>query len=128
MDHENYSWPLFSLDASKELYWGGTVTYMAIQLAVYMGFKNIYLIGIDLSYKLPKTVDGIIVSDDDDVNHFSKNYFGKGKRWHDPKTERMQRALDKAEQECNKIGVQLVNCTNGGNLKNLKRIDLKKVL
>ena len=46
MDHENYSWFLFSLDASKELYWG-VLLHKLWYIVVYMGFKNIYLIGID---------------------------------------------------------------------------------
>ena len=37
-----------------------------------MGFKEIYLIGVDLNYVVPKEIDqrNIIVSKDNDVNHF----------------------------------------------------------
>lgn len=42
--------PLFSNDCSKCYYASGTVAYLMLQLAVYMGFREIYLLGIDMSY------------------------------------------------------------------------------
>ena len=41
--------PKFSEDFARKSYMGSTVTYNAIQLAVYMGFKEIYLLGVDFS-------------------------------------------------------------------------------
>ncbi|MCI9082434.1 MAG: DUF115 domain-containing protein [Lachnospiraceae bacterium] len=41
----------FSDDFSQKAYNGGTVIYVCIQLAVYMGFQEIYLLGLDFSYK-----------------------------------------------------------------------------
>lgn len=41
---------LFSDDFSRKVYNGSTVTYVCIQLAVYLGFKEIYLIGVDYNY------------------------------------------------------------------------------
>lgn len=41
--------PKFSEDFARKSYMGSTVTYQAIQLAVYMGFKEIYLLGVDFS-------------------------------------------------------------------------------
>jgi len=42
---------LFSDDFSKKVYNGSTVTYACIQLAVYLGFQEIYLLGLDHNYK-----------------------------------------------------------------------------
>ena len=44
----------YSSDMSVNVYDGFTVTNMAIQLAIYMGFKKIYLIGCDCDYTQPK--------------------------------------------------------------------------
>ena len=50
----NHNWPhkkyhsKFSDNAFNVVYNGYTITYSLIQLAVYMGFKEIYLIGIRL--------------------------------------------------------------------------------
>lgn len=40
----------FATDFSKTVGHGGTITYAMIQLAIYMGFKEIYLLGIDHNY------------------------------------------------------------------------------
>lgn len=42
---------LFSEDFSRKAYNGATVTYVCIQLAVYLGFKEVYLLGVDYNYK-----------------------------------------------------------------------------
>ena len=42
--------PLFSEDVARVVYGGATVTYACIQIAVYMGFKEIYLLGVDCNY------------------------------------------------------------------------------
>ena len=39
--------PKFSFDCAEIVYWGCNVLYMALQLAVYMGFNPLYLVGID---------------------------------------------------------------------------------
>ncbi len=107
-------------------YWGGTVLYMNLQLAAYMGFKEIYLIGVDLTYKIPKDaiVEGSrITSQSDDPNHFNPTYFGKGKRWHLPETNRMQRSFSTAYKELKKNNIKLYNATIGGNLKDIPRVN-----
>lgn len=41
----------YSKDITKVIYGGKTVIYPAIQIAAYMGFKEIYLLGVDCNYK-----------------------------------------------------------------------------
>ena len=65
---------------------------MNLQLAYHLGFTEVILIGMDFSYAIPDSavVKGKdITSTDDDPNHFHPNYFGKGKRWHDPELDRV---------------------------------------
>ena len=87
--------------------------------------------GTDLSYKIPKSVkkNGInLISTEDDVNHFSPNYFGRGKKWHIPEVHRMQRSFDAAWKNLKNIDIELLNATDGGNLKNIPRIQFKESL
>lgn len=108
------------------LYWGGTVLYMNLQLAAYMGFKEIYLIGVDLSYSIPEDASvagSVITSNSDDPNHFDGTYFGKGKRWHLPETDRMQSSFTNAYRALSEGGIYLYNATCGGNLKDIPRVD-----
>lgn len=107
-------------------FWGGTVTYLSLQIAYYLGFDEIVLIGMDMSYTIPSdaTISGsVITSNSEDPNHFNGSYFGKGKRWHLPDTERMQRNLERARNILEGEGIKVVNATCGGNLKGYTRVD-----
>ena len=50
--------PKFSSDCSKYVYTVGTVTYYMLQLAVYMGFKEIILLGMDFNFSVERYNDG----------------------------------------------------------------------
>ncbi|MCK4822438.1 DUF115 domain-containing protein, partial [bacterium] len=87
--------PHFSRNAARMIWTGGTVSYICMQLAYYMGFSEVYLVGFDHSYTIPpeaQVAGTEIRSTSDDPNHFHPDYFGKGYRWHDPKLDRMEKA------------------------------------
>ena len=93
-----------------------------------MGFETVYLIGFDHNYTIPKEAirynnDLSILSTSDDVNHFSKDYFGKGKRWHDPMLDRMEKAYRKARKFFEADGRKVINATAGGKLEVFERRD-----
>lgn len=128
--HTSPEFPPFSLDCTDKMYWGGTVAYMSIQLAAHLGFTEIYLIGIDLTYSIPKDTiqkGSVLTSQSDDPNHFDSRYFGAGKRWHLPEVERMQVSFDKASTELEKKGIKIFNATVGGNLKNIERVNYNEL-
>lgn len=124
----NKNFPKFSDNAADCVYWGGTVMYMNIQLAHHMGCDPIYLIGVDLSYKVPDSVKqngAVLTSTEDDENHFDPRYFGKGKKWHLPETERMQHSFSSAYLSLKASGVRLVNA---GIDSQLEEIPKEKIL
>ena len=45
----------FSWDLEREIYSGYTISYFALQVAVYMGFKEIFYLGLDLKHHCGKT-------------------------------------------------------------------------
>ena len=105
---------------------GGTVTYLCMQLAFYMGFSEVYLIGFDHSYKIPVSavVEGNdITSTDDDPNHFNAAYFGADKRWHDPRLDRMELAYAKARMHYEHAGRMIRNATHAGRLEIFERVN-----
>lgn len=120
-------WPPF-VDLGSDLpifYWGGTVAYLALQLSQWMGFRRVHIIGVDLTYSVPDSVerDGVVLtSTTDDVNHYDPGYFGKGLRWHVPRPERMLRAFTKASTLT--INQNVVNSGIGGNLNCFDRLPL----
>lgn len=122
--------PYFSRDALRMVWTGGTVTYICIQLAYYMGFSEVYLIGFDHSYKIPSNAEisgSKILSTSDDPNHFHPGYFGKGYRWHDPKVDRMEKSYVKAKQVFESEGKKIYNATAGGHLEVFERVDYQSL-
>ena len=120
------NFPGFGEFAAQKLYAGGTVSYLCMQLAFYLGFSEVYLIGFDHSYSIPKEAllkGTSITSTGDDVNHFNADYFGKGKRWHDPQVDRMEEAYKKAKYHYEKNNRKIYNATFGGQLEVFERKD-----
>ena len=119
--------PFYSHDFLNESFWGGTVMYFNIQLAEYLGCNPIYLIGVDLSYSVSKSVErlgAVLTSTEDDENHFDPRYFGKGKRWHLPETDRMQQAFDEAHKQLKSKNIKLFNAGVFSLLQNIPTIKL----
>lgn len=126
LNSSDKNWPWFSNNISKVTFWGGTVSFLSIQIAAMFNPKEIILLGTDLSYSIPKSAiikKSVITSTEDDPNHFNSSYFGKGKRWHLPEVDRMQKAFDKSKEVLDQRGIKLLNATDKGNLKNIKRVD-----
>ena len=122
--------PRFSADASRKVYCGQSVTMINIQLAYYLGFTAVYLIGMDHSYSIPENanVNGeTIESTDDDPNHFHPDYFGKGKKWHDPHLDRVERTYQYMKLSYEAKDRKIYNATIGGNLEVFDRVDYNKL-
>lgn len=124
--HKFFETPRFSNDISKEIFVGQTVTYLNMQLAFYMGFTEVYLVGLDFSYEIPQNhpVDGFtITSMDDDPNHFHPAYFGKGKKWHFPKLHNCLKSYEYADEHYRQHDRTIYNATYGGKLECYERVD-----
>jgi|GEM_PF-288369 hypothetical protein len=124
--------PRFSDRLDKQAYWGGTVTFFGLQIAYYLGIREIYLLGVDHDYAAKSSKDeqehNVITSRTLDINHFDPDYFGPGYRWHDPDIERMERAYIGAKEFLDSQGCSASNATVGGKLEVFPRVDLDKVL
>ncbi|MDD9952187.1 MAG: glycosyltransferase [Zetaproteobacteria bacterium] len=126
----NYGVPRFSTDAAYKLYCGQSVTYINLQLAYYMGFTEVYLVGMDFNYIIPSSakVDGVnITSTEDDPNHFHPEYFGKGKRWHDPQLPRVLANYKMAKTIYELDHRTIWNATHGGKLEEFPRCDFNEI-
>ncbi|MEM7364093.1 MAG: 6-hydroxymethylpterin diphosphokinase MptE-like protein [Pseudomonadota bacterium] len=117
----------FSTDASRRVYCGQSVTIINLQLAYYLGFSEVYLIGMDFSYAIPESVvkegHSTLLSTEDDVNHFHPDYFGKGKRWNDPKLHNVKKSYELAKVHYELDGRVIYNATKGGELDVFDRRD-----
>lgn len=114
----------FSTNASDITYTGCTVTFTCLQLAHYLGFREIFLVGVDADYSIPDDASessaygtGVLDMPSDDPNHFHPDYFGKGKRWHDPQVDKMLEAYEEARRTVEADGGKIYNATVGGKLE-----------
>jgi len=106
----------FSGDATGRLYEGFTVTFVALQMAFFMGFEEVILIGVDHNFTTQGPANTTVVSGGDDPNHFTSNYFGKGFRWQLPDLEGSERAYLLAREAYDKVGRKIGDATIGGKL------------
>lgn len=64
----------FSINCTNQVNMRGTVTIACMQLAMHMGYKHIYLIGVDHNFDKVITEDGEIVIDNSVKNYFIEGY------------------------------------------------------
>jgi len=107
----------FSKNLPRHVYEVGTVTYIAMQLAFYMGFKKVILIGVDHSFETKGRPHQEQISPGPDRDHFDPNYFGKGIRWNLPDLETSEKAYRLARYVFEKDGRQIVDATINGKLQ-----------
>lgn len=121
----NFCIPRFSGNIANCIYTGQSVTMTCIQLAFHMGFKDVYLVGMDFNYSIPETAiieDGeTIISNEDDQNHFSPKCFDSGKKWFNPHLDRLENAYRLADMVFKAHGKNIYNATEGGRLEVFKR-------
>lgn len=107
----------FSNDITRQIYSGTNVIYNALQIAAYMGFAEIYLLGIDFSY-----------------SRQGQKYFYEKKKEEAKKLaadfykKEVLLAFEGAEEYSRQHGFRIYNATRGGELEVFERVDLDKLL
>lgn len=127
------------IDLTKSIYGYSVVSELAIQIAIYMGFKNIYLLGLDHTWLKE-------VLNDRSYEHqfFSKNEGILGQNANSEFVAKVQSNLTltfliswynefyqgytQLNQYCKKNGIIIMNATNGGLLDIFQRVHLKDIL
>ncbi|MGN0452378.1 MAG: 6-hydroxymethylpterin diphosphokinase MptE-like protein [Ruminococcus sp.] len=118
----------FSTHPDKYLGQGFTVTYGAIQMAYYMGFKKVYLLGIDHNYSVSLNEKGVPV-----INENVKDYFQGSKASNEglnlPRIAESTLAYMTARRFADKHSdFTVYNATRGGKLEAFERVDLDNIL
>ena len=96
-----------------------TVTFNSIQLAIYMGFREIYLLGVDHNYSSSYDASGKV-----HVDSTVQNYFD-GKQYPSYPSAHLtnQFAYTIAREYCDTHGITICNATRGGKLEVFNRVD-----
>lgn len=117
-----------SEDLSKYNAQSPTVTVCAIELAIYMGFTEIYLLGVDNNYAYKMRPDGTIYVDPT----VKQVYFAGGEPSKtDPSVQAVEKTLASyqvAKKFSEAHGVKVFNATRGGKLEVFERVDFDKLM
>lgn len=100
----------FSNDFSNVVYSGATVVYACLQLAVYMGAKQIYLLGCDFSFS-------------SNLGAKENHCCGPANPTYTFNFEFVKKAYECAKRETEKMGVKIYNATRGGKLEVFDRVN-----
>lgn len=120
--------PNFSEDIVKGIYWGNTVAYTAIQMAVYMGIKEIYLLGVDHNFSKLINDKGKIVIDETAKDYFTEEYNSDKEDLYIPNIEVSTRAFTAAKKYADDHNIKILNATRGGKLEVFERVDFDKII
>lgn len=122
------NYPGFADDITEHTYHGLSVTYdISLQLAAYMGFSEIYLIGVDHS------LTGNFM---ESQNHFIQNYYDEKNRLDAPEVNsqklnycllELTKAYEKVEAYSRRHGFRIYNATRGGALEVFERKDFDRL-
>ena len=112
--------PCFSEKLDRGIFEGYTVVYSCIQLAVYMGYKEIYLLGLDHNYNAVVKADGTVLK-----QNVAQNYMDGvgGETYFLPQLDKTELAYLKARKVCEEKGIIIKNATRGGKLEIFERIN-----
>lgn len=103
-----------------------TVTFAMIQIAIYMGFKEIYLIGVDHNFPRVMDQEGHIT-----IQNINEHFEGGDyNSIQDPGIEvwLLERAYQSAKDYAETHGIKIYNATRGGKLEVFERVDLDKIV
>ena len=105
----------FNPHADYFIYDGYTVTYSAMQIAVYMGFQEIILLGCDGNLSSAKRKHFVATSTEDKVDWSTWDL-------------RMRNAYIIAKEYCDKNNIRIINASRGGNLDVFERKELELIV
>ncbi|MBU17789.1 MAG: hypothetical protein CL725_08810 [Chloroflexi bacterium] len=125
--HSNV-FPMFSRDVSVSVFQGYTVTFVAMQLAFHMGFRQVALVGADHTFATKGAANKTVVSGAKDESHFDPNYFAGGMKWQLPDLFQSEVAYTMARDMYAAHGGEIFNATVGGELEVFTRLHLDQFL
>ena len=119
----------FSTDILDGIFSGGTVTYATLQLVFYMGFSEVFLIGLDHNFAEKGTPNKTEVRTSDiDKSHFHPNYFPKGIKWQLPDLYRSELAYEKALYSYQSAGRKIWDATIDGKCNVFPKVDYNSII
>jgi len=118
----------FSTNLPGSICQGYTVTYVALQVAFYLGFTEIALVGCDHSFSSKGLANSTITQQTTENNHFVLNYFPPGSQWHLPDLSGSEFHYSIARDVFQANDRVIYNASDGGKLEVFQRVTLEDFL
>ncbi|MEO6994783.1 MAG: hypothetical protein ABI273_14335 [Lacunisphaera sp.] len=112
-------------DVSLSCNQGYTVTCVALQLALHMGFEAVAVIGCDHNFAVKGLANAEVRAEGPDRSHFDPRYFSGGQTWNLPDLSASEYYYSQLAVLYHKLGRGLWNCTEGGALELFPRCSLE---
>jgi hypothetical protein len=103
----------FYYDITQGMEEGYTVTYAALQIAFYLGFKEVIIIGMDHRFDYTGNPNESKFLAGKDVNHFSSSYFSN-QNWDNPDLVNSEKYYAIAKTQYENTGRQIIDATLDG--------------
>jgi len=125
--------PAFGHNVLRRVYWGGSVVHSLLQLAWFMGVREVYLMGMDHEFTVPAGAHGAHagqkpVREAGERNHFHPGYRNAGEAWFPPDTAWQEASYACARRAFEEVGGGVFNATRGGRLEVFERRDFDAVV
>lgn len=131
LDHINYFFVggpyTFQSNISQKICEGHTVTYVAMQIAFYMGFSQVFLIGVDHNFVAKGNPNELQVLEGEDPNHFAPNYFSN-QQWQLPDLEASELSYHLAKFHYNRANRKIFDATVNDKLQIFPKITYEEAL
>lgn len=108
----------FGTDISTKVFAGKTVLCVAIQIAAYMGFDKIYLIGVDMDYTGSNAYSGLVKDRKQNIEHKAAK----------KTSDNMLAQMEDFAYDAHKKGISIYNATRGGRVDCFERVKLEDIL
>ena len=115
-------------DVTNVVVTGATVTTVALQLAIHMGFSKIGLVGCDHNFASKGEAHKAVKAGDKDPDHFHPEYFSKGVTWQLPDLVESELFYGRTRTLAERLDRRILNCTEGGKLEVFERCSLHEFL
>lgn len=119
---------ILSIDCSQTVCEFGTVTISAIQLAAHMGYRNIYLLGVDHNFDNVIDENGNTVINKDVKNYFCDNYDNDLQDYVVHNLGRTTKGYYAVQEFYSKHGVNIYNATRTTKLEAFPKISFEEAV
>jgi hypothetical protein len=121
--------PFFQPEMTNAANMGGTVTFACLQLAFFMGFSKVVILGMDHSFKETGIAGKAeIRKEDKDESHFHSNYFPKGMKWIIPDLLKSELSYTLARNFYTENNREILDATINGKCTIFKKVILEDFL